>query len=633
MNNLNNIVVYLPNIVAVLLILFIWHVFKGLHHKNYEKDLVHLEVLNHINFTKLPFELFSIVLEVLDVEDLISLDQAYSCSKSTTRCYLLKCLKAMKMSFWQKKRITNIRSLRFIIHRSLLEKWEKQNDTTISLQTILKIDLTATAVEKRESNLHYSVRNGLCDVVSWLIMKYGDDPNQVDNRGRCPLALCCLSNEYVPDVLKMCQVLIDCRADPNYPNNLVCNWTPMHYCALKGATSIAKLLITHSTTIALDGKDSHGRSALSYACEYGRTELARLITDKIISNGGNNISIELHNNMNCNIINSCSTVTSSFPDLALDVDAIANENASSIPFSPINVSPASSLLLEAHAHTPNKNSMSIKCELPSIPSGTVSGRNDFSVMIEARRHSCNSTCSTHPTLTTSKNVLLAELPNIVSYTTYSAISAAIVACASTVKSASSYANKRLSDEEIARKREQELMFHSERECRTAQRSPPSPPRSVFTDLEKDELGYTPLHFAASKGNYDVMLLLLSKIAESSAPNNTPAISPSTTIPIDSNSVHSRVRNTTSGNIGIPFSNQPPPLVDIQDARGRSALHLACLHGHTNIAALLASKTHNIDLMDARGKTALHFACEMGHISIATLLAVDYNANTAAIMCR
>eukprot|EP00605_Chrysophyceae_sp_TOSAG23-4_P000406 GSChrysophyteH1.ASY1.ANO1.462.1 assembled CDS len=419
----------------------------------------------------------------------------------------------------------------------------------------------------RESNLHFAVRTNHPDIVKWLVGSYGLDIDQPDTRGRSPLAMCCLNSCQTTEVVSMARLLIMCGADINKPNSQACSWTPLHYCALRGSISVAKIVLTDPMCehiIAVEAKDSHGRSALSYACEYGRTDVAKYITDSLIQRNYSDQNTVIEGRLKC---------------FKKSIDAQAVSELAP-DFQTIVAADRTTSEVETKAHT-NTSHADLDSFYESVGNFPVD-----SVLTEE-----NST-------TNSAWRLLQSLKSLANTTACDSILAAEVSCADLTKSKTG--SRRLSITEKVRRREQELMFANEK--LSPKRFPPLVPRALLTELETDEAGYTPLHFAASNGNYEISLLLLSKIAELPAQKNMPP--------------------TTDGS-----------LVDIQDARGRSALHLACMHGYTNIAALLASRTSNVDLQDNRGKTPLHFACEMGHISIASLLAIDYDANTRAILSR
>lgn len=67
-----------------------------------------------------------------------------------------------------------------------------------------------------------------------------------------------------------------------------------------------------------------------------------------------------------------------------------------------------------------------------------------------------------------------------------------------------------------------------------------------------------------------------------------------------------------------FSQIPEDLVATilqqQDSRGNTALHLCAANGHTTVASLLLTfQTTGIDLQNEGGNTALHWACLNGHL--------------------
>ena len=62
-------------------------------------------------------------------------------------------------------------------------------------------------------------------------------------------------------------------------------------------------------------------------------------------------------------------------------------------------------------------------------------------------------------------------------------------------------------------------------------------------------------------------------------------------------------------------------VDIhsRDNNGYTALHYACIYGHTAVASLLLERGADIHSRDDRGRTALHFACTNSQKVTAILL--------------
>ena len=518
----------------------------------------------HMKLNRLPLELMLSVMYHCDLKDLISLESsvAIPCNREL-HLFVLKTLKALSTKFWRRQSITSYSVLSFIIHKELITLSHPQIGGSVEqcgddrktlqskLRNVLNIDLTSKphgrtkgeSSQSKESNLHYAVRKNLPHIVKYLILCVGYDVNEVDLRGRCPLSMCALNIDQSSAVVQMARLLIkECGADLNYTNTHLCCWTPLHYCAMRDSVGIAELLVSARSAgeaevaIAIEQKDTRGRSPLSYACEYGSTGITRILTDCLIRK---------------------SRPSDFGADACVDTDIVTTMTMTEIACT---------------SYTASNSPLPIKA-------------GDFDCLSRADNSSADGTRA--------EQALLVD----------SSIQDAAAMCNTITKA--SYDSKYYSAVELKRKKECELMYYQE--LQSPLRAHPSPPKPVIRDLEKDETGYTPLHFAASNGNYDVMLLLLSRLS------------------------HDKEASfCTTANL---LRESSPLVVDFQDLRGRTALHLACMHGFTNIAALLASKTNDIDVQDARGKTPLHFACAGGHINIATLLTVDYNANTAAIMCQ
>jgi E3 ubiquitin-protein ligase mind-bomb len=68
------------------------------------------------------------------------------------------------------------------------------------------------------------------------------------------------------------------------------------------------------------------------------------------------------------------------------------------------------------------------------------------------------------------------------------------------------------------------------------------------------------------------------------------------------------------------------IIDEKKDDGFSALHLACLNNHFDVAQLLIESTHaNLNLQNLNQQTALHLAVERQHFQIIKLL-VQHNCN-------
>jgi ankyrin repeat protein len=60
-------------------------------------------------------------------------------------------------------------------------------------------------------------------------------------------------------------------------------------------------------------------------------------------------------------------------------------------------------------------------------------------------------------------------------------------------------------------------------------------------------------------------------------------------------------------------------VSAQDEYGLTALHLASLYGHVDIARMLIDHGADVSAQDEDGSTALHLALENGHVDLAQML--------------
>ena len=91
---------------------------------------------------------------------------------------------------------------------------------------------------------------------------------------------------------------------------------------------------------------------------------------------------------------------------------------------------------------------------------------------------------------------------------------------------------------------------------------------------KDRKGSTPLHFAARRGNDEIVKVLLK---------------------------HPKVK------------------IDVRDSYGKTALHMACSEGQSSVCKLLLDKGADIKAVTAENTTPLHNAILNGHSQVATMI--------------
>ena len=91
---------------------------------------------------------------------------------------------------------------------------------------------------------------------------------------------------------------------------------------------------------------------------------------------------------------------------------------------------------------------------------------------------------------------------------------------------------------------------------------------------KGKKGSTPLHFAARRGNDEIVKVLLE---------------------------HPKVK------------------VDVRDSSGKTALHMACSEGQSSVCQLLLNKGADMKAVTADNTTPLHNAIINGHSQVATMM--------------
>ncbi|XP_013133451.1 PREDICTED: E3 ubiquitin-protein ligase mib1 [Papilio polytes] len=140
--------------------------------------------------------------------------------------------------------------------------------------------------------------------------------------------------------------------------------------------------------------------------------------------------------------------------------------------------------------------------------------------------------------------------------------------------------------------------------------------AVHPSLQDSE-GDTPLHDAISKKRDDILTLLLDHGADMTRTNNN-----------GFNALHHAALRGNPSAMKIMLGKLPRPWI-VDDAKddGYTALHLAALNNHAEVAELLVRGGARPDLQNANLQTALHLAVERQHAQIVRLLiahAADLN---------
>ncbi|XP_076652455.1 E3 ubiquitin-protein ligase mind bomb 1 isoform X5 [Halictus rubicundus] len=127
---------------------------------------------------------------------------------------------------------------------------------------------------------------------------------------------------------------------------------------------------------------------------------------------------------------------------------------------------------------------------------------------------------------------------------------------------------------------------------------------------QDSEGDTPLHDAISKKRDDILALLLDHAADITLTNNN-----------GFNALHHAALRGNPSAMRVLLSKLPRPwLVDEKKDDGYTALHLAALNNHVEVAEQLARfGKADLDLQNVNLQTALHLAVERQHTQIVRLL--------------
>jgi len=127
---------------------------------------------------------------------------------------------------------------------------------------------------------------------------------------------------------------------------------------------------------------------------------------------------------------------------------------------------------------------------------------------------------------------------------------------------------------------------------------------------QDSEGDTPLHDAISKKRDDMLTLLLDHNADITLTNNN-----------GFNALHHAALRGNPSAMRVLLSKLPRPwIVDEKKDDGYTALHLAALNNHVEVAELLVRQGRaHLDLQNVNFQTALHLAVERQHTQIVRLL--------------
>ncbi|XP_070603724.1 E3 ubiquitin-protein ligase MIB1 isoform X4 [Erythrolamprus reginae] len=127
---------------------------------------------------------------------------------------------------------------------------------------------------------------------------------------------------------------------------------------------------------------------------------------------------------------------------------------------------------------------------------------------------------------------------------------------------------------------------------------------------QDSEGDTPLHDAISKKRDDILAVLLEAAADVTITNNN-----------GFNALHHAALRGNPSAMRVLLSKLPRPwIVDEKKDDGYTALHLAALNNHVEVAELLVHQgTANLDIQNVNQQTALHLAVERQHTQIVRLL--------------
>ncbi len=119
-----------------------------------------------------------------------------------------------------------------------------------------------------EPALFNALKHGSFNVFEALVRHPQTQLNVRNPHGETALMLVCLKGD-----LKLAKLMISRQADVNQPG-----WTPLHYAATGGHTSLIQLLLDESAYI--DAESPNGTTPLMMAARYGNAKSVQLLIDE-----------------------------------------------------------------------------------------------------------------------------------------------------------------------------------------------------------------------------------------------------------------------------------------------------------------------------------------------------------------
>jgi len=152
------------------------------------------------------------------------------------------------------------------------------------------------------------------------------------------------------------------------------------------------------------------------------------------------------------------------------------------------------------------------------------------------------------------------------------------------------------------------------------------PAAAALITEKDEEGFSPVHYAAKRGDIKNVKLFVAKNRASSSVTSNGLDTP----------IHVAARYGWTEAVEALMENQNVKIINLKNSQGKTALHFACTEGHDYTAEALLKLGAVIE-RDQSERTPLHFAASKGALACCQVMIdkfedcvndVDKSKNTA-----